>query len=169
MVGKVGAIKGNLGIEQTYQLIDLYTQECERCSSVDEIATLRYNAIMDFTRRVAEMKHPDAFSGEVFTALQFIKTHTNQPIGVMDVVDYVGKSRSVLLAQFKKETGETIGRYIMKAKLQEAKLLLVYSNKSLVEISNFFFFSSQSYFQNLFKKEYGITPLSYRKKKQKDL
>ena len=95
MVGKVGAIKGNLGIEQTYQLIDLYTQECERCSSVDEIATLRYNAIMDFTRRVAEMKHPDAFSGEVFTALQFIKTHTNQPIGVMDVVDYVGKSRSV--------------------------------------------------------------------------
>ena len=56
-----------------------------------------------------------------------------------------------LLAQFKKETGETIGRYIMKAKLQEAKLLLAYSNKSLVEISNFFFFSSESYFQNLFK------------------
>lgn len=166
MVGKAGAIKGNLDIEQTYQLIDLYTQECERCSSVDEVSTLRYNAIMDFTKRVGEMKHPDALSKEVFMALQFIKTHTNQPIGVMDVVNHVGKSRSTLLSQFKNETGESVGRYITKAKLQESKLLLTYSNKSLAEISNFFYFSSQSHFQNLFKKEYNITPLAYKKKKQ---
>ena len=50
MVGKVGAIRGNLDIEQTYSLIDLYTQECERCSSVSQINQLRYSAIMDFTR-----------------------------------------------------------------------------------------------------------------------
>ena len=71
------------------------------------------------------------------------------------------------MEQFKKETGETIGRYIMKARLQESKLLLAYSNKLLSDISNFFYFSSQSHFQNAFKKEYGITPLQYRKKKQK--
>ena len=56
------------------------------------------------------------------------------------------------MEQFKKETGETIGRYIVTAKLQESKLLLAYSDRPLSEISNFFFFSSQSYFQSLFKR-----------------
>lgn len=163
MVGKGGAIRGNLDIEQTYSLIDLYTQECERCTSVSQINQLRYTAILDFTRRVAEQKHPDAYSSEVFRALQFIKSHTNQPIGVDDVLNEVKKSRSVFMEQFKKETGETIGRYITKAKLEEAKLLLAYSDKSLPAISNTLYFSSQSYFQNLFKKQYGITPLEYRK------
>lgn len=167
LVGKVGAIKGNLDIEQTYQLIDLYTQECEHCISVNQVNELRYNAIMDFTRRVAEHKHPEAYSVEVYAALQFIKTHTNQPIGVPDVLEHVDKSRSLFMEQFKKETGETIGRYIMKAKLQESKLLLAYSDRSLADIAFFLYFSSQSHFQNLFKKEYGITPLEYRKKKQK--
>lgn len=167
LVGKVGAIKGNLDIEQTYQLIDLYTQECERCISVNQVNELRFNAIMDFTQRVADQKHPEAYSNEVYTALQFIKTHTNQPITVDDVLKQVYKSRSTFMEQFKRETGETIGRYIIKAKLQESKLLLAYSDKSLSDISNFFYFSSQSHFQNAFKKEYGITPLEYRKKKQK--
>ena len=163
MVGKGGAIRGNLDIEQTYSLIELYTQECERCTSVSQINQLRYTAILDFTRRVAEQKHPDAYSSEVFRALQFIKSHTNQPIGVDDVLNEVKKSRSVFMEQFKKETGETLGRYITKAKLEEAKLLLAYSDKSLPAISNTLYFSSQSYFQNLFKKQYGITPLEYRK------
>ncbi len=167
MVGKVGAIRGNLDIEQTYQLIDVYTQECERLSSVREVGELRYTAIMDFTRRVAEQKHPDAYSAQVYAALQYIKTHTNQPITASDVVAHVGKSRSVFMEQFKKETGETIGRYIIKAKLQEAKLLLAYSGRSLADISSFLYFSSQSHFQNQFKKEFGITPLQYRRKRQK--
>ena len=168
LIGKVGAIKGNLDIEQTYQLIDLYTQECERCISVNQVNELRYNAIMDFTRRVAQLKHPDAYSNEVYSALQFIKSHTNCPIGVPDVIQHVNKSRSQFMAQFKKETGETIGKYIVKAKLQESKQLLAYSTRSIAEIAFSLYFSSQSHFQNLFKKEYGITPLAYRKKKQRN-
>lgn len=164
MVGKVGAIRGNLDIEETYQLIDIYTQECERCISVDQVNRLRYSAILDFTRRVAEHSHPGTYSDEVARALQFIRNNTNRPIGVPDVIEHVHKSRSAFMMQFKAETGETIGRYIVRTKLREAKQLLAYSDRTLVEISNFFYFSSQSYFQNLFKKEFGITPLEYRKK-----
>lgn len=56
----------------------------------------------------------------------------------------------------------------MTAKLQESKLLLAYSDRPLSEISNFFFFSSQSYFQNLFKRQFGITPLAFRKRHHKE-
>ena len=130
-----------------------------------QLKAIRYNAIIDFAQRVADQKHPEAYSDEVYSALQFIKTHTNQPIGVDDVLKHVYKSRSMFMEQFKKETGETIARYIIKAKLQESKQLLAYSNKSIADISNFFYFSSQPHFQRAFKNEYGITPLAYRKKK----
>lgn len=168
MIGKAGAIPGNLDIEQTYQLIDLYIQECERCVSINQVNELRYSAVVDFTRRVAELKHPTSYSGEVYKSLQYIKSHTNQPIGAMDVVAQSGKSRSVFMAQFKKETGQSIAQYIRRAKLEEAKVLLAYSDTPLQEISDTLYFSSQPYFQNLFKKEYGITPLQYRKKHHRE-
>ncbi len=167
MVGKVGAIGGNLDIEHTYQLIDLYTQECEKCMSISEVNELRYTSIMDFTRRVAEGKHPDVYSREVYSALQYIKSHTNQPISASDVVAYIGKSASSFMPAFKSETGRTIGEYITEAKLQESKMLLTYSDLSLSEISSFLYFSSQSHFQNRFKKAFGITPLEYRKRRKK--
>ena len=55
----------------------------------------------------------------------------------------------------------------MRCRLEEAKSLLTYSDKTLSEISTYLCFSSQSYFQNIFKKKYGITPLKYRKQTQK--
>ena len=48
--------------------------------------------------------------------------------------------------------------------LEEAKSLLRYSDKTLSEISSYLCFSSQSYFQNVFKRKYGITPKQYREK-----
>ena len=43
-------------------------------------------------------------------------------------------------------------------------MLLTYSTKSLAEISSYLCFSSQPHFQSLFKKQYHMTPLEYRKK-----
>lgn len=65
IIGKDGAIKGGLDIEQTYQLIDTYIQECEKLVSLDSIKTLQYNMVIDFTRRVAENKIPENISGDI--------------------------------------------------------------------------------------------------------
>ena len=56
-----------------------------------------------------------------------------------------------------------IGAYITHCRLREAKALLRYTDKSLGEISSYLCFSSQSHFQNVFKKHIGRTPLEYRK------
>ena len=99
-----------------------------------------------------------------FSAVQFIRNHTNSQIGIDDVASAVGKSRSYITKLFRCETGKSISEFIAEAKLQDAKRLLRYSDKSLADIANYLCFSSQAYFQTVFKRKVGITPGEYRRK-----
>lgn len=166
MVGKIGAIGGGLNIEETYRLIDLYIQECEKSSSTDSIKLLQYNMLLDFAERVAQNKSPENMSREIFLSVQFIQNHTNCSIGIDDVAEHIGRSRSYLTKKFREETGESITDFITKSKIREAKRFLRYTDKTLSEISNHLCFSSQAYFQTVFKKQVGATPNDYRKAKQ---
>lgn len=163
MVGKVAAIPGGLDIEQAYQLIDTYIQECEKLQTEDAIKNLQYNMPMDFARRVAQQKIPMGVSKEVYSCMQYIAAHINEPIQAENVVAFSGMSRAYLFKKFQQELGMGISAYITNRRLQEAKSLLRFTNKSLGEISSYLCFSSQSHFQNQFKKSTGQTPLQYRK------
>lgn len=88
-------------------------------------------------------------------------------ITVEDVVKQIHCSSSSLMRRFKVETGMKVGDYITKCKIEEARELLVYGERSLAEISAYPGYSSQSYFQNVFKKQYGITSMQYRKQNKK--
>jgi AraC-like DNA-binding protein len=57
----------------------------------------------------------------------------------------------------------TVHRYVTQVKMAEAKRLMEITHKSVAEISEYLGFSSQSYFQRVFKKQYGITPGKFRK------
>ncbi|MCM1284551.1 MAG: AraC family transcriptional regulator [Acetobacter sp.] len=162
IVGKYGAIPGGMDVEQAYQLIDIYIQECEHLQDINEIKKLQFNMLMDFTRRVESAQYSNELSNDVFTCIQFINSHINEPIGIMDVVNSTNKSRAYITKKFKEEIGENIGEYITNCKMKEAKNLLKHTDKSLSEISNYLCFSSQAYFQNVFKKQFGITPAKYR-------
>lgn len=163
MVGKFAAIPGGMDIEQTYQLIDTYIQECEMLQTEDAVKNLQYNMPIDFAKRVAQQKLPEGISKEIYTCMQFISTHINEPISAEDVVAFSGKSRAYLFKKFQQELGMSIGAYITHCRLREAKSLLRYTDKSLGEISSYLCFSSQSHFQNVFKKYCSATPLQYRK------
>ena len=162
MVGKFAAIPGGMDIEQTYQLIDTYIQECEKLQTEEAVKNLQYNMPMDFARRVSQQKLPEGVSQEVFSCMQFIATHINEPISTSDVVTYSAKSRAYLFKKFKEEMGISIAAYIMECRLREARSLLRYTDKTLAEISSYLCFSSQSHFQNVFKKHCGVTPVQYR-------
>lgn len=163
----LGAIPGGVDTEKTYQLLDLYIQECEKLQSIEKIQALQYSMIMDFCQQAGETKMPEGISREVYTCINYICTHTNDTISVGDVAGCIQRSNSYIMKKFREELGFTIGAFITRCKLEEAKSLLTYSEKSLAEISNYLCFSSQPHFQSLFKKQYHITPLEYRKKSQK--
>ena len=164
-IGKFPAIKGGLSVEEAYSMIDRYSQECEKLTSIEEIFKLRYLVLIEFAKKVNEVKFKSKYSQEVSNALNFIQSNLCANISIDDVLTSVKKGRTSFLNKFKKETGVTLGKYIVKAKLEESKNYLLYTNMSILEISMVLYFSSQGYFQNLFKKEFGITPLNFRKAK----
>ena len=96
-------------------------------------------------------------------AIQYISNHVNQHIPVDQIARELAIDRSTLSKKFSKELGFHISDFIMRRKLEEAKSLLIYTEKTISEISEYLCFSSQAYFQNVFKKKYNLTPKEFRK------
>ncbi|SCZ79426.1 AraC family transcriptional regulator [Pseudobutyrivibrio xylanivorans] len=156
------AIDGGLDIETAYQLSDSYILEAEKMTDVKAINFLNMTCIIDFAKRVSEAKVPMGMSKEIFSVIQYISNHVNTNITVEQIADELHMDRSTLSKKFKRELGFNISTYIMRRKLEEAKSLLHYTDKTISEISEYLCFSSQSYFQNVFKAKYGMTPKEYR-------
>ena len=159
------AIAGGLDIETAYELSDSYIQEMEKMSDSSSVYALNVSAVFDFTRRVCDAKIPHGMSLEIFKCIQYIANHINTDISVEKIANELNMDRSTLSKKFKRELGFNISSYIMRRKLEEAKSLLSYTDKTISEISEYLCFSTQSYFQNVFKKKYGLTPKEFRKKK----
>lgn len=164
MIGKDGAITGGMDVEQVYQLIDLYIQECEHLRSVDEVKKLQFNMLIDFTSRVGQARKPAGLSPEVYRSMQYIAQHLSEPIGLDDVAAQIGRSRAYITAKFRREAGCSILEYITGTRLREAKVLLRYTDRSVSEISDYLCFANQPYFSNVFKKKCGVSPVQYRKR-----
>lgn len=116
-----------------------------------------------FAERVKETRMPVSTDGMIQNAIRFIQQNVCEHITVQDVAEHTGFSRSYFSTYFKKELGFSVNAFIMRCKMEEAKQLLKYTDKSVSIISSYLCFSSQSHFQTAFKKHYGVTPLQYRK------
>lgn len=166
-IGVLAAIPGGVDAERVYQLTDLYMMECERMQNIEDVHRLQYIMMMDFCERCSAARLPKGISSEIRHAMYYIQSHTNCSLGVEDVALQIHRSSSYLMRRFKAEVGMSVGEYITKCKLEEACDLLTYGERSLAEISSYLGYSSQSYFQNVFKKQCGMTPMKYRKEKRK--
>ena len=82
-----------------------------------------------------------------------------------DVARRFGYNQTYLSSLFKRETGKPLAGFINEVKVDEAKRLLRATDKPIVEIAVALGFSSQNYFQTVFKRFSGLTPEAYRAKR----
>ena len=163
LIGKTAAIEGGMDIEDAYRTVDVYTQECELASTVDEVYTLRYYMVMEFTERVRQCRLPQNLPAYTASAIHYINEHIYGNVSLDEIAAHVGISRSSLTKHFRAELGQSIVEYVTSIKIKEAQRLLLFSNMTISEIAAQLNFSSQPYFQTIFKKNTGFTPLEFQK------
>ena len=158
------AIEGGLDEETAFTLSDLYIKRMERCNTLYELNILNEKMAIDFTKHVAEaktIKNPD-YTQPIRKCIDYIFGNLHNKISLTTLAKDVNMTPKYLSFLFHKETGQTISSFIEEARINKAKNLLIYSQFSYSEISQYLLFNSQSYFISIFKKHVGMTPKKFR-------
>ena len=145
------------------RIAEEYNLRFESAANTRELKALTQEMRRYFCRKVQNLQIEKYDNPHIMNAIRYIHSHRMEKLDAMAVADAIGLSRSYLCSQFKAETGIGISDYIQTEKIHTARQLLELSDYTLSEISEYLSFSSQSYFQTVFKKVTGMTPLQYRK------
>jgi len=103
----------------------------------------------------------------VALAKRFIEENYMQECGLAEVAAFVHLNPSYFSSLFKKETGESVTGYVLKLRMQKAKLLLKSTDMKIFEISEAIGFNDSNYFTNTFNKLTGLSPKEFRKQEAK--
>ncbi len=156
-------IEGGLPLNIAYSLSDTYIQQIDLATTPDMISFLHRDLIYDFASKMKELRSTPGISQAIKRTIDYIVDNIQKRITLEKVSKAVGINRTYLCELFKKETGTSIQRYITKLKIEGAANMLAYEDFSILEISDYFSFSSSSHFCSVFKKETGLSPNAYRR------
>lgn len=109
------------------------------------------------------------FSKSTNLLISELKAQINGKLDLNAISQKLYYTKSYLCRKFKQDTGVTIVQYFYEMKVNQAKFLLLNTNKSLQEISNELSFESVQYFNYIFKKYASLSPKQWQKTVAKPL
>ncbi len=133
------------------------------CSSAREYV-MKIMDICDFHRKLSQNVSESAqdYSHTVRLAIEFMNLHYSEQITVGDVAETVKKSPNYLSSIFKKETGLSFTKYLNVLRLEQAKWLLLQTNRQISEIYEAVGYTDYIYFSQLFRKQFGCSASEIR-------
>lgn len=96
--------------------------------------------------------------------VEFIRKHFNEPISIRQIAEAANVSKSECYRCFSLLSEVPPSEYLNKIRLLHAAQLLANTNHSIITICYQVGFNDTSYFAKMFKREYGLSPRSYRNK-----
>ena len=106
-------------------------------------------------------------SSDEYTALLRYLNEYHVDVSLEDLCKQFGRSRSHISHLFKKKSGVSIREYCVNLCLEDAKHLLLMSDRSVTEIAYDTGFCDPSYFIRCFKAKFGSSPHQFRKQNSK--
>lgn len=155
-------IEGGLEMESAYNLSDIYIRKIDTSASEEGVHRLHMELCEAYVKRMAQVKTKRLYSKPITLCIDYIYDNLHSKIFLDDLAQIAGLSPSYLSKLFHSETGVTVAQYITNKKIDAAKNLLVFTNHTTTDISNYLCFSSESHFISVFKKATGLTPRKFR-------
>ena len=156
------AIRGGVDVEEALSTCDLLIRNCEALQDVQSIKRLQVDMLLTFTEHVALLRKGIMPTPLAIAVSAWVQRHLSEPIDTEKLAQELHYSRPHLSRKFREETCMTLTDFILTKKSEEATRLLAYTDKSLIAISDYLGFSSQSHFSRVFKKYIGKTPSEYK-------
>lgn len=94
--------------------------------------------------------------------LYFIATNFRNSIGLQEVAKEVNLSPAYLTDLIRRETGKTVGSWIVERRMAEARHLLLETDRPVNQIAESVGYLDSSYFIRLFRRLNGTTPQAWR-------
>lgn len=94
----------------------------------------------------------------------YLKNHLNEPLSLEFLAEQAGCTSSHLSRSFTASEGVTLSKYLRKIRLEAACKLLSENNLSITEIALETGYQSLSHFSQIFHRDQGCTPQTYRRR-----
>ncbi|AOZ90911.1 response regulator [Paenibacillus crassostreae] len=124
---------------------------------MEEYLKYLVNTAMEYRDFVAQRK------SIVEEIKQYIHEHYGDDLTRNDLSEIVYLNPDYLARLFKRETGISLGSYVIQVRIAAAKHLLETTNLSVYIIASKTGYTNYSYFSKLFKQEVGLSPNEYKK------
>lgn len=85
-------------------------------------------------------------------------------ISLNDIAEQVNLAPAYVSYVFKKETGNTLIKYLTEVRMEKARMLLEEGKLKIVQIARECGYENQSYFNRTFKNYFGVKPKRYKEK-----
>ena len=108
-------------------------------------------------------RHRDA----IFNAVKYIDTHYAEDLSMEKVSKVSALSQSYFSYLFKSITSKTFTEYVNDIRVANALELLRNTDKKVIDISYEVGYNNVNHFNRIFKRQMGITPLTYRKQEER--
>lgn len=161
MIARLCAEAG-MGQNVAYTLSDIYIRRADLCKAPEEVIELLGEMQVDFAGRMRDIRKTNAISMHVRRAIDYIYDNLNQPLTLKQLAGIEKLNPSYFSRLFAKETGTSVKKFVIGAKITTAENMLKYSDFSISDIALSLGYSSQSAFTAAFRSVAGLTPKKYR-------
>jgi AraC-like DNA-binding protein len=100
---------------------------------------------------------------ELNNILIYMHKHIDKPLRIEELIRQSGLSRTSFFTRFRAATGQSPSDYLLRLKLESAKVSLETTSLTVKEIAAKLQFYDEFHFSKLFKKHCGVSPSTYRR------
>lgn len=155
--------------ERIHRIVNkmFYTLKSDKLYGNHYASAQLYDLLIEY-RKIADNRVSSIYTSKSYAladVLQFIEENYSKHIRLVDLAKVAEVTEQHLCRLFKKNFQLRPMEYVAQVRVQHAKDLLVYTDKSIGEISDETGFQDSSYFSVVFKKYENVTPGEYRKSK----